>query len=180
PCLRLSSRSLRPWISQLRETRAFGSSTATEIQLLRSAFPRLRCIQLTRGDRLRQAISKARAIQTNRWVAGKEGHRKCEPVFDPELINHCLISAEISEKLWSRFFQRNEIQPLAITYEDLCADYPGTVTRVLDFLCLRPPRDFILGPPQTQRQADTLTDEWLERYTRLARETSGTHQATAP
>jgi LPS sulfotransferase NodH len=80
---RLDACDLDRVIGQLRETRAFGSSTASEIQLLRSAFPRLRCIQLTRRDRLRQAISKARAIQTNRWVAGKEGHRNREPVFRP-------------------------------------------------------------------------------------------------
>jgi LPS sulfotransferase NodH len=90
------------------------------------------------------------------------------------------MSAEISEKIWSRFFQRNEIQPLALTYEDLCADYPGTVRRVLDFLRLRPSREFILGPPQTERQADTLTEEWLEQYTRLASQNSGPCQAAGP
>ena len=47
------------------------------------------------------------------------------------LIDQCLASARQAEKMWSDFFQRSEIVPLSITYEDLRHDYPGTVARVL-------------------------------------------------
>jgi LPS sulfotransferase NodH len=155
------------FIGQLRESPEFGGPRASEPELLQSALPRLRCIQLTREDKLRQAISKARAIQTDYWVAHAQERPAQEPVFDPDLITLCRLSAERSEETWREFFQRNRIQPLAITYEDLCADYPGTVGRVLDFLRIRPPRGFVLGPPKTVRQADRVTEEWLERYCQL-------------
>ena len=55
------------FISRLRQTGEFGPPVAPEIDLLRSAFPRLRFIQLSRRDKLRQAISHARALQTDLW-----------------------------------------------------------------------------------------------------------------
>jgi LPS sulfotransferase NodH len=72
--------------------------------------------------------------------------------------------------MWAEFFQRNAIEPLAITYEELCTEYPATVRRVLDFLHIRPPRHFALGPPRTVRQADAITEEWVERWRSLNRE----------
>ena len=161
---RIESWYLDAFIARLRHSGEFGSPAAREIELLRSAFPALRCIQLTRGDKLRQAISKARAMQTEIWVNGKDKLPRREPEFDRELIAHCLLSARMSEERWTAFFKCNGIEPLPITYEDLCADYAATVRRVLDFLRIRPPRGFELGPPRTVRQADALTEEWARRY----------------
>lgn len=167
---RMESWDLEKFVSRLRESGEFGSPDADELKLLRTAFPRLRCIQLTREDKLRQAISKARAMQTDLWVPDPEKNALSEPRFDPELIAHCLLSARRSEQMWTEFFQRNEIEPLTITYEDLCSGYPATVGRVLDFLGVRPPRDFCLGPPTTIRQADAITEEWIKQYTTLQEE----------
>jgi LPS sulfotransferase NodH len=171
---RMESWDLEKFVSRLRESGEFGPPDAHELKLLRTAFPRLRCIQLTRQDKLRQAISKARALQTDLWVPDPERNVLGEPRFDPELIAHCLLSACRSEQMWADFFQRNEIEPLTITYEDLCSDYPATVGRVLDFLCLRPPRHFRLGPPTTVRQADAITEKWIKQYTALQAETQAT------
>jgi LPS sulfotransferase NodH len=163
---RIESWDVERLVSRLRESGEF-ESDLTERELLHTAFPRLRCIQLTRDDKLRQAISTARAMQTNLWVPGKEHNVTGEATFDPELIDQCLASAARAEELWADFFQRNDLDRLAITYEQLCADYPGTVSRVFDFLHIRPPRRFDLGPPRTVRQADELTEEWAERYRAL-------------
>jgi trehalose 2-sulfotransferase len=164
---RMEAWDLDRFVGQLRDSREFGDAEADEIDLLRSAFPRLRCIQLTREDKLRQAISKARAMQTDLWVVRGQESGAGSPEFDPDLIAHCLLSARRSEEMWAEFFQRNAIEPLAITYEELCTEYPATVRRVLDFLHIRPPRHFALGPPQTVRQADAITEEWVERWRSL-------------
>lgn len=108
-------------------------------------------------------------MQTNLWVPGKEQNVIGAPVFDLKLIEDCLTCSARAEELWAEFFTRNELEPLAITYEELCADYPGTVRRVFNFLRIRPPRHFDLGRPRTVRQADALTEEWVERYRALHR-----------
>jgi len=154
-------------VHRLRESGEFGSSAANERELLQAAFPRLRCIQLTREDKLTQAISRARATQTNLWVPGKEHNITGKAKFDPQLIDECLACAARAEELWAEFFARNDLDPLAITYEELCSDYPGTVTRVFDFLRIRPPRQVDLKSPRTVRQADALTEEWVEKYRAL-------------
>ena len=163
---RMEAMDLDRTITRLRESREFSAADAREIEVLRGAFPRLRCIHLTREDKLRQAISKARAMQTNLWLVGKEHVMHGEAQFDAELIAHCLESAEIAERTWAEFFRRNGIKPLAITYEELCRDHAGTTRRVLDFLHIRPPRRLSLDAPRTVRQADATTEEWVERFTR--------------
>jgi LPS sulfotransferase NodH len=151
-------------LRRLRDSGEFGHGDVGERELLQAAFPRLRCIQLTREDKLRQAISRARAMQTNLWVPGKEHNVIGEPEFDCKLIEDCLACARQAEKLWAEFFTRNQLAPLAITYEELCSNYRGTVTRVFDFLRIRPPRHVDLKSPRTVRQADALTEEWVARY----------------
>jgi len=161
-----------PWdmnklVERLSDSGQFGKADAAENELLRSAFPRLRCVQLTREDKVRQAVSKARAMQTNLWLATKEKMIAGEAQFDPALIAQCEHAATQAEKMWAAFFERNGIEPLAVTYEELSCDYPATVARVLDFLQIRPPRGFELGPPRTTRQADAMSEEWARRYTEL-------------
>lgn len=164
---RIESWEIERFVARFRELGEFGTADPSAMDLLRSAFPRLRCIHLTRHDKVRQAISKARAMQTNLWVIDPEKNASGEATFDPALIDQCLQSATRAEAIWSEFFQRNEIEPLAVTYEDLCADYAATVGRVLDFLRVRLPRRFSLGEPTTVRQADAITEEWVARYAAL-------------
>ena len=164
---RLDAWDLERFVNRLRISEEFGPAEAREIEILRTAFPRLRCVQLTRDDKLRQAVSKARAMQTDRWVVAPDKGGAGEEKFDPDLIRHCLDSSRNAEQTWTGFFQRNGIGPLAITYEDLCSDYPATVGRVLDFLHIRPPRRFSLGRPRTVQQADATTEEWVTQYLEL-------------
>ena len=161
-----------PWdmnklVERLSDSGQFGKADAAESELLHSAFPHLRCVQLTREDKVRQAVSKARAMQTNLWLATKEKMIAGEPQFDPALIAQCEQAATQAEKMWAAFFERNDIEPLAVTYEELCCNYPATVARVLDFLQVRPPRGFEIGPPRITRQADAMSEEWARRYAEL-------------
>ncbi|MGI8433045.1 MAG: Stf0 family sulfotransferase [Chthoniobacterales bacterium] len=164
---RLEAWDLERFVERLRHSGEFGPAEAREIKLLGTAFPRLRCVQLTREDKLRQAVSKARAMQTDLWVGAPEKGGALELKFDPSLIRHCLQSSAKAERTWAEFFARNEIEPLGITYEDLCADYAGTVRRVLDYVEVRLPRGFSLGGPKTVRQADVITEDWVARFKAL-------------
>lgn len=164
---RIESWEMERFVGCLRTTGEFAAPEADELAILRRAFPGLKFIQLTRQDKLRQAISRARAMQTNIWVSAPNQNATGEAVFDPEFIQECHLSALRAEKLWRDFFQRNAIDPLAITYEDLCADYAGTVGRVLDFLHIRLPRGQSVETPKTVQQADATTEDWVQRYEAL-------------
>jgi len=132
--------------------------------MLVAAFPRLRFLQITRRDKLRQAISKARAAQTGLWKVQEGKSEKAEPVYDRALIARALLEAEEEEKIWNAFFTRIDRQPFQVEYEQLCRDFAGTLTAVLDFLEIRLRWRARIHPPATIRQGDALSDDWERQY----------------
>ena len=154
---------LEDFLARLRDTGAFGGPETPDLELLRNAFPRLRLLQITRRNKLRQAISQARALQTGLWKVQPGKKPSGTAQFDRELIARCLDDAEQAEKIWSAFFRRVAQQPLQIEYEDLCENYEATIRAVLKFLKVGLPRGRRIVPI-TVRQADAISAEWEERF----------------
>jgi len=161
---KLMSWYLDDFLSRLRATRAFGDAGTGDLKLLRNAFPRLQFVHVVRRHKLRQALSKARAVQTGLWKVQKGKTIQREPQFDAELIEQCLKEGERQESIWQCFFQQIGIDPFRVEYEKLCQDYEGTIRAVLDFLRISLPRRTQIGPPVTVRQADDISRAWEERF----------------
>jgi len=161
---KLMSWYLDDFLSRLRATRAFGDAGTGDLKLLRNAFPRLQFVHVVRRHKLRQALSKARAVQTGLWKVQKGKTIQREPQFDAELIEQCLKEGQRQEKAWECFFQRIGVNPFRVEYEKLCQDYEGTIRAVLDFLRISLPRRTRIGPPVTVRQADDISRAWEERF----------------
>jgi|CXWL01.1.fsa_nt_gi LPS sulfotransferase NodH len=125
-------------------------------------FPALRHVVIRRGDTLRQAISLARARQTNQY-------RGSQPPQGPARYSQPAIAtalADISreEAGWASHLAARGVEPLIVTYDQLCGTYRDTIRSVLDFVGVPVGNDFSLPLPVLQRQADRLTEEWIERY----------------
>ena len=161
---KLMSWYLDDFLTRLRETHGFGNSTMNDLELLRSAFPRLCFVRIVRRHKLRQALSTARALQTGLWKVQKGKTILREPEFDPDLIEQSLHEAEHQEKIWDDFFQRIGIKPFKVEYEKLCQDYEKTICAVLNFLKIKLPDGARVGPPATTRQADEVSRMWEERF----------------
>jgi len=161
---KLMSWYLDDFLARLRESHGFGNSTPSDLELLRSAFPRLRFLRIVRRHKLRQALSTARALQTGLWKVQKGKSILREPEFDPDLIEQSLHEAERQEKIWDDFFRRIGINPFNVEYEKLCRDYERTIRAVLNFLRIRLPAGTSVGPPVTTRQADEISRMWEERF----------------
>jgi LPS sulfotransferase NodH len=131
---------------------------------LYGAFPRLDFVRIVRRHKLRQALSTARALQTGLWKVQRGKSTQREPEFDPDLIEQSLHEAERQEKIWDDFFQRIEVKPFEVEYENLCQDYERTICAVLSFLRIKLPRGARVGPPVTTRQADEISRMWEERF----------------
>jgi LPS sulfotransferase NodH len=152
------------FLDRLRQTRAFGQADDSDLLLLRNAFPQLRFIHITRRNKLRQAISKARAVQSGLYKIQPHKTESAPAAFDQALINRCLKEAEERESTWSAFFHRNCLEPFHVEYEELCQDYEGVIRGVFDFLHIVLPRRATLVPLITKRQSDELSAEWERRY----------------
>jgi LPS sulfotransferase NodH len=161
---KLMSWYLDDFLGRLRETRAFGDAATSDLDLLRNAFPHLQFVHIVRCNKLRQALSKARAVQTDLWKVKDGRTARREPRFDPELIERCLKESEEQEKIWKTFFQRIGIEPFRVEYEKLCADYEGTIREVLNFLKISLPRRIRIGAPLTIKQSDEMSRAWEDRF----------------
>jgi len=135
--------------------------------LLAAVFPRLKYLRMVRGNKLRQAISKARALQSGLWKIQEGNAATAEPDFDFELIAKCLKETEEDEAVWQRFFDENGITPHTVIYEDLCANYDVTIRSTLGFLGVKIPSSSQLKPG-TVRQSDDLSEAWEEQFLKMA------------
>lgn len=154
---------LQEFLNRLRVTGSFGGKDSTELELLRTAFPRLEFIQIVRRNKVQQAISKARAAQTGLWKIQEGNFATGEAEFDPRLIASCLEDTRREEAIWAEFFDRIGVRPFSIVYEELCEDYAGTIEKVLEYLNIRTARS-VRHRPVTVRQTDALSREWEERF----------------
>lgn len=115
-------------------------------------------LRIHRSDRLGQAISWARAIQTGRWAAGERGW--LPPIYSRPLIERCLRQIDAGERYWDRFFAARGAVPLRLEYCALAADPCGEVGRVLSWLGVEAP----VAAPSMGRQADAISAAWRARY----------------
>ena len=161
---KLMSWYLDDFLARLREAHGFGNSRASDLELLRTAFPRLRFLRIVRRHKLRQALSTARALQTGLWKVQKGKSILREPEFDPDLIEQSLHEAERQEQIWDDCFHRIAVTPFQVEYENLCQDYETTIRAVLGFLKITLPATARVGPPVTTRQSDEISRMWEERF----------------
>lgn len=127
-----------------------------EINLLSQVFPNMRLFYIYRRDKIRQGISlyKMHLKGTNRPYE-----------FDLEAIDIRIEERLIRYELeWQAFFKRNNIEPFQIIYEDFVETYKETIEQILDHLQIPEAERVDIGAPPLKREADTLTEEWVQRY----------------
>jgi LPS sulfotransferase NodH len=110
-------------------------------------------------------VSWSKAIRTGVWYVGDHRRPSAEPVFDFEEIRTLAAEADAHNDAWRNWFERERIEPLAITYEELSAAKVELTRRVLEFLGV--PSDGVSIREQTSRQRDAVNADWVRRF-RLA------------
>ncbi|MEI9989026.1 MAG: Stf0 family sulfotransferase [Rhizomicrobium sp.] len=123
-------------------------------------------IYLVRGDKLAQAVSYARAMQTRIWFAGVEPERA--PEYSFEAISRCLGMIDNQEATWERIFNLTNACPLRLEYGEVRKDPAGTIERVAAHIGVAVSADARLDIPGTDVQSDAINREWLARYRKEA------------
>jgi LPS sulfotransferase NodH len=157
----------------------------TAAQLLSRLFPQARYLWLRRRDKARQAISLHIACSTNEWWATDgaaldecEGNGR-DPAFDPHVVAGIEAVLVKRDSEWQSYFGDNNIAPFVVYYEDLAADYQGTIASVLKWLGV-PGADAIVVPrSRFKRQSNERNEEWLARYTAFKGERGDLAQSPA-
>lgn len=127
-------------------------------------------VWMRRRDKVRQAISLWRALQTRTWRrehAGAHAHDS-DLHYSFEGISHLEQSLATDDESWGLLFDALAIEALEITYEDdLERDQTATIARVLELIGIALPTGWTAAAP-ISRQADALTEEWVAAYHRDA------------
>jgi LPS sulfotransferase NodH len=133
--------------------------------LLERAFPGLRYVQITRRDKVRQAVSLWKAVQTQAWKQepGDQGTPVVEPVFSFRAINYLVRLLTAHDASWDAYFLGLGYEPLTITYEELAEGTGAVVHRVLDHLGIPAPEGLVVGGAGLSVQADEVSERWVAR-----------------
>src|SRR3954453_23574967 len=151
-------------------------------ELMPAVFPHLTFVRVVRANKVRQAVSLWKAVQTATWREdqasakaasveedGSPPYRSFIEEHRPQLrfhyraISHLLEQLLIEEASWDAFFEHCGIRPLLVLYENFAADYETSTLNLLNRLDLAPPGDFEFEP-RMKRQSDSLNDDWVKRY----------------
>jgi LPS sulfotransferase NodH len=154
-------------------------------ELLPTVFPELTLVRVVRANKVRQAVSLWKAVQTATWREdqantkaasleddGSPPYRNFLEEHRPRLrfhyraIEHLLEQILIEEGRWDAFFEHCGIRPILVLYENFAAEHETSTLRLLERLDLSPPEDFDFEPRMKQ-QSDGVNDDWVKRYSEL-------------
>jgi LPS sulfotransferase NodH len=144
-------------------------------ELLTKLFGEPCYVWVTRRDKVRQAVSLWRALQTRSWRMERERKEGEEAAltYRFEGIDHLVSSLQADDAGWQSLFERNQVPVLKVAYEeDLERDPEQVVRSVLEHVGAEP-RPGWRPAEKLQRQADALSDEWVAAYHRDAAQRSG-------
>lgn len=134
--------------------------------VLDRVFPDLHYVWVTREDKVGQAISLWKAIQTWTWRrddgnGSLPGH---ELRYSFDAIDHLAKQLVHDEVEWHRYFDRAGVRPHTVVYEQFVERYEQTAIDILGHLGVACPAGHTFGERRMRRQADQLSAEWSRRY----------------
>ena len=157
------------FISNLRQIPAYREMAVPH--LLSTIFPNLHYIWVTRQDKVRQAVSLWKAIQTSTWRLDESALSKDQSplpqrklIFHFEAIDHLVQQIVAHEIAWREHFDAYGVQPFTVVYEELTVAYEATALNILRYLHIPIPENLMFAERRLKRQADTLSEEWVQRY----------------
>lgn len=157
-----------------------GNRYRTTHEGLKSVFPELSYIWIRRRDKVRQAVSHAKARQSNVWAVTDESVSGTmrRPVFSFQQLHFMVCELEAHDAAWQRYFATHAICPYIVFYEDFVEHYDEIVRDIMRYLHIPVPAEVQFMPQRLQKQADAESEEWVQRYHRLKKQ-KGFHQMVA-
>lgn len=165
---------LGDFVSLLRNVAAYRDVPLAD--LLPTVFPDVQFVRVIRANKVRQAVSLWKAVQTAAWSESHDAPKEAPPPYKSFLeesrpglrfhfraIEHLLHQVLVQEAFWDTFFEHIGTRPILVLYENFAGDYTTSTVRLLERLGLEAPDPESLAPP-LKRQSDAVNDDWVRRY----------------
>jgi LPS sulfotransferase NodH len=152
--------------NQLQELAGASSLPVPATELVQARFPNLHYVWITRRNKVRQAVSWWKAIQSGAWSQTEDRPPRPDkrPEFNFEAIDHLVQELVMREASWAEYFGEGGIQPFVVVYEDLVTTYQRVARQLLLWMRIPAPPDLAFGPRKLRKQADELSEQWVMRY----------------
>ncbi len=126
-------------------------------------FPNLRIVFVRRRDKLAQAVSLWKAIQTQRWRNEAEGEEEQPALnYDYDALKYLVSELHRWDARWEDWFYATGREPIRVIYEEFAENRASTVGRLLDSLGIDPPEKD--GDRPMKRQSDEISRDWVTRF----------------
>lgn len=122
----------------------------------------LRCVWIQRRDKVRQAVSYSRALQTDRWRA--EAADRQPPHYDYAHIAWSMRFLAGQSRNWPKLFARLGVSPIPVWYLQLAHHYDAMVRGLGAALGLGAAHDLEVQPPRRARMPNAEADAWCARF----------------
>jgi LPS sulfotransferase NodH len=142
-----------------------GMEDLTFNQALDRIFPNLNIVFVRRRDKVAQAVSLWRAIQTQKWRDEEDARSELFDLqYDYTAIKHLAEELHRWDAKWEDWFHATGREPIRVIYEDFVGARAATLGRVLDALRIAPRELAKDGKGPMRRQADEVSEGWVERF----------------
>lgn len=146
-------------------------ANSTPLEAIREVFPRPYFIRIHRRNRLKQAVSFAKALQSNKWSNTQKDKRLDADAlfFSYSSIFKYLQTIDREETAWAAFFKKNKIPSLEVCYEEFIKDYEGTVARVFEYCGIELAERVDPSKNIHTKMADNINATWYKQFEALQR-----------
>jgi trehalose 2-sulfotransferase len=125
-------------------------------------------VYISRQDKVAQAVSMARALQTGQWTSRMESGASPSLQYDREMIAKCMEDIKQQDINWRRWFESRNVAPFQVTYNDVATDAESVVNRIVELLGVEKDERVEVNVPPVKKQGDETNQEWIERFQREA------------
>jgi trehalose 2-sulfotransferase len=147
---------------RVRELPGLGDVTFN--QALDTLFPHLRIVFVRRRNKVAQAVSLWKALQTQQWRNEDELSRgDFSAEYDYRALKHLVNQLHFWDARWEDWFHATGREPVRVIYEEFVDTRAATVGRVLDAVGINPREpESHTGPMMPQ--ADDVSHDWVSRF----------------
>jgi trehalose 2-sulfotransferase len=154
------------FVSKVRQLPTYNDKALSVTDLMQSVFPNLHYIWIKRSDKVRQAVSHAKARQTDVWkmVTETKPLLTTKPAFSFKQIDFMVQQLEAQEAAWQKYFAVNGIQPFIVVYEHFVQKYEDTAIQILEYLDISGAEYLEFAPRRMKKQSNEESERWVQRY----------------
>jgi len=144
----------------------FSAVSLNDQEIVEVFFPGTKYIRVQRKDKVKQAISLAKAMQNGNWVVRADvdpNYRDylIPAVYDREYIEFCFDKMLMEDVSWNHYLDKENLPHILVWYEELASQPEKIVNGVYDFLNITG-KGIVRAP--LRKQSDSRSKDWETKF----------------